>query len=505
MQTPQPTFPFKRTFPWLSGSLLLVAVLCAALYWADGRSTVAKTQAAQTNIDAGAEDRVGEDWPAFLGPRGTGVSAETGLLQKWPQDGPPVLWEKEVGTGYSAPSVRGNRLVVHHRIGNEEIVECLRADTGDALWKYAYPSRFRDPYGYNNGPRCSPVLTEDRCYTFGAEGKLLCLDLKSGEKIWLRDTQQDFTVPEGFFGVGATPLLEGDLLIVLVGGQPNSGVVAFEAETGKTVWQSVGKDTWNGVLTGDTPGERYEWTGEEMVVSYASPAAATIHGKRHILCLMRHGLVSVDPRTGEENFKYWFKSRIYESVNAAQPVVVGDKILLSAAYRSGAALLQVNDDGKSYSVVWRDPRGLSTHWSTTIHHDGYLYGFSGRHEQEATLQCVELETGKLVWETTGFEGNLQDLGQDPATGRIINRKTGEAVPWPFYGRGSAIMADGKFIVLGERGTLALVNVDPQTFKESSRASFKQIGYPSWAAPVLSRKRLYLRDEDHLMCLDLAER
>ena len=145
---------------------------------------------------------------------------------------------------------------------------------------------------------------------------------------------------------GCTPILEGDLLIVLVGGQPNSGVVAFRADTGDTVWQSVGKDTWDGIET-DWPTEpKYRWTGDEMVVSYSSPIAATIHGKRQILCLMRQGLVSVDPADGHVNFKYWFCSRDYESVTAARPVVIDDKIFISAAYKVGSALLQVEPSGR---------------------------------------------------------------------------------------------------------------------------------------------------------------
>jgi outer membrane protein assembly factor BamB len=129
-----------------------------------------------TSISLRAADddlRPGEDWPIFLGPQGTGVSKETGLLDKWPDDGPPVVWKKKIGTGYSAPSVLGHRLVVIHRPKHEDIVQCLHAATGEELWKYAYDTDYTDPYGYNNGPRCTPLLTKNRCYTFGAQGKLL--------------------------------------------------------------------------------------------------------------------------------------------------------------------------------------------------------------------------------------------------------------------------------------------------------------------------------------------
>src|SRR5882724_9993450 len=190
-------------------------------------------------------DSNGEDWPRFLGPNGNGISRETGLLDRWTTNGPPLLWDKSIGTGYGAPSVRGAILVVHHRLGDEEIVECVDAASGKPRWRYAYPSHFVDPYGYNNGPRSTPLLTSNRCYTLGAEGKLLCLDL-DGRVVWQRDTGVDWNVPPAFFGVGSTPLLEGNLLLVMVGGQTNSGMVALEAQTGKTVWESVGQNNWEG-------------------------------------------------------------------------------------------------------------------------------------------------------------------------------------------------------------------------------------------------------------------
>ncbi len=476
----------------------------------DGAAEVALADADVGRVSLKAADsrntapRDGEDWPCFLGPRADGVSGEKGLRFQWSPSGPPRLWSRRVGTGYSAPSVIGNRLVVHHRLGDEEIVQCVTADEGEPLWQHSYTSDFEDPYGYNNGPRCSPLLTPQLCYTLGASGKLKCLELATGELRWERDLHADFRIPKAFFGVGATPILEGDRLIVLVGGQPNSGVVAFNAADGKTIWESVGRDTWNGVTTDEPGNPKYEWTGDEMVVSYSSPIAVTIAGHRHVLCLMRQGLVSLDPADGNVRFRYWFRARDHESVNAARPVVVGNQIFLSAAYRVGSALLEVDqNDPSQFREVWRNPRVMLTHWSTAIEKDGYVYGFSGRHENEATLRCVEWATGKLAWETTGFAGQLSDLGQDPQTGRIVHKETGERIPWPFYGRGSAIFADGKVSVLGERGTLATVEGNPKEWVEISRCDVDGIRYPAWAAPVLSRKRLFLRSESHLVCLDLA--
>ena len=240
-----------------------------------------------------------EDWPRFLGPRADGISTETNLIEKWPTNGPPVVWQKEIGTGYSAPSVRDGLLVLHHRIREQplERIEAFDAATGTPKWKHAYPSEFVDPYGYNNGPRCTPLLTSNRCYTFGAEGRLVCTGLATGKVIWERDTAKEWTIPAAFFGVGSTPVLESNRLFVMVGGQPNSGMVAFDADTGKTVWESVGKNNWEGVLMTAWPGERkVAWQVWEKQASYATPVLATIHGKRHLLCVMRQGLVSLDPQ-----------------------------------------------------------------------------------------------------------------------------------------------------------------------------------------------------------------
>ncbi|HVW00428.1 MAG TPA: PQQ-binding-like beta-propeller repeat protein [Planctomycetaceae bacterium] len=428
--------------------------------------------------------RTGEDWPRFLGLRETGVSGETGLLREWPEDGPRILWQKQIGTGYTAPSVKGGRLVLHHRVRDEEVVQCCAADTGEPLWRHAYPTAFEDPYGYNNGPRCSPLLTKDRCYTFGAEGVLLCLDLKTGREIWKVDTQVDFRVPEAFFGVGATPILEGNRLIVMVGGAPDAGMVAFDARDGKVVWHNVGLKNWE-------PTFRYQ--PDQKLASYSTPLAATIHGKRQILAFMRPGLIALDPQSGEPLYNLFFRATFRESVNAARPVVVGDQIFLSAAYDVGATVLKVHEDCKGFDTVWRDEFAMQNHWSTSIHHEGYLYGFSGRHEPGSSFRCIELASGKVKWQTHE-PGEEED--PDPRAGL-------QRTPPKYYGRGSAIMADGRFIVLGERGLLALVEVNPDEFREISRIKYRQMKYPSWAAPVLSRGRLYLRCEEHLMCLDLA--
>ncbi len=441
-----------------------------------------------------------EDWPGFLGPRQNGESGETDLVLDWTRQTPPTAWKQSIGTGYSAPSVLGDRLVVHHRNGNEEIISCRGVKDGSELWKYAYPTSFEDPYGYNNGPRCSPVLTADQCFTLGADGMLVCVAMADGAVIWQKNLKTEFRLPEWFFGMGCSPILHGDRLIVLVGGQPDSGVVAFSALDGTVLWQAVGKSTWDGTRT--ESGEEYHWTGDEMIVSYSSPFMATIHGRKHLLCLMRQGLVSIDPETGTENFHCWFRSRIHESVNAARPVVIDDQILLSVAYGVGSVLLKVAPDGKSFSEVWRSRTNLLAHWTTPIHVDGFVYGFSGRHENEGELRCIRVSDGELQWSTPGFDGDLASLSVDRKTGDILDAKTGKVIPYPFFGRGSMIRVGDRFIALGEHGTLSVIDASKDKFTEHGRFSLEEIHFPAWAAPVLSNGNLYLRSEDWLVCLDL---
>jgi hypothetical protein len=228
-----------------------------------------------------------------------------------------------------------------------------------------------------------------------------------------------------------------------------------------------------------------KWQDWEKQASYATPVAATIHGRRQLLCLMRQGLVSLNPTNGAVNFSFWFRSPANDSVNAMNPVVVDDLILLSAAYfKNGSVLLKVRPDGRGVDEIWRNPV-LEIHWTTPIYLDGYVYAFSGRNEPDARFRCVELKTANLMWD--------RDERWPP-----------HSTPTPaVYGRGSAILADGRLIVLGEGGLLGLFKVDPKQPEELARFQVPQFHYPCWTAPVLSRKRLYLRSEDRLVCFSLA--
>jgi outer membrane protein assembly factor BamB len=417
---------------------------------------------------------VTHDWPSFLGPTHNAVSTETKLSRTLPA---PLVWEFPKGTSYSSPAIVGDRLLFIHRIGDEEVVECMDALTGAGRWKFKYGTVFEDRYGYNNGPRSSPVIDGNRVFTMGAEGKLHCLDLASGKPIWKRDLRVDYKVPQDFFGTAGTPLVEGRLLIINVGAPGGPTVAAFDTATGKEVWRA----------------------GTAWGPSYASPVPAVVHGKRRVFVFAggesnppTGGLMSIDPANGKVDFSFPWRSRSFESVNAACPVVFDNKVFISASYRTGGALVQVNPDF-THKVLWTTQE-FGLHFNTPIHRDGYLYGFDGRNEPDASLACVDVATGKIVWrETPEWQENFGGRQQLVST----------------Y-RGTLLAVDGHYLCLGELGHLLWLDLSPKGYKELAR-TWLFPARESWTLPVLSRGLLYVvqntRDltrvnGPRLLCYDL---
>jgi outer membrane protein assembly factor BamB len=387
------------------------------------------------------------DWPQFRGPARDGTSPEKGLLATWPAKGPPLVWDLKVGEGYSGPAVAGERLILFHRVENKEVVECLSAVDGKKSWKYAYATTYQDQIGKGDGPRSTPVISGKWVYTLGAEGLLHCFELASGKKVWARALNKEYKVKQNWFGVGTTPLVEGGLVILNVGGE-GAGIVALAADTGKEKWKATTDDA-----------------------SYASPVAATIDGARQVIFLTRAGVVSLNPKDGKVRFKKPWRSRESASVNAASPVVVKDLVFVSASYETGALLLKVGKDRAR--EVWKSDEVLSCHYETPVYHDGFLYGFDGRQENGARLRCVELKTGKVRWTKEDF------------------------------GCGSMILADKKLIILTEAGDLVLAEPTPAGYKERARATV--LTGPCRAPIALANGRLYARDAKRLVCLDLKKK
>lgn len=409
----------------------------------------------------------GEDWPTFLGANGDSKSTEKGILTDWKDKPLKRVWMRDLKESYGIGSISRGRLIQADRIKNRCVVNCLNAETGKEIWTYSYPTEYRDTYGYNGGPRCSPVIDEDRVYMFGVEGKLTCLDFFSGKALWQVDTEKTFNVRQNFFGVGSTPVVYKDLLIVMVGGnapstEPNgTGVVAFEKATGKVRYKSIND-----------------------LASYASLAISKI-GKRDVgLAFLRSGLVGFNPIDGKIEFDFPWRAKSFESVNASQPITVGDQVFISETYGPGSALLKVKEDG--IETIWKDGRrekSMQTHWNTPVHHEGFIYGSSGRHTRNAELRCIEMKTGKVKWSIPGLD------------------------------RCSLLYVDGHFLSMSESGDLVLFKANPEKFEPIAVERFLEIDettgeaqrllkYPCWAAPILSHGLLYVRGENRLICLEL---
>jgi len=392
------------------------------------------------------------------------------------------------------PTIARGRLFQFDRYGGQARLTAMESETGRDLWKFEYPTDYRDVIGYDNGPRCSPVVDGGRVYLFGAEGMLHCVSAIDGKLVWKVDTAKQFNVVQNFFGVGSTPVVEGDLLIAQVGGSPpgmrvgspdrldlvkgnGSGIVAFDKFTGKV---------------------KYQITDE--LASYAGPVLATSGGRRWCFVFARGGLVGFNPASGKVDFEYAWRAEELFSVNASNPVVVDDRVFISETYGPGSSLLRVKPGG--YDVVWKDPNAswaegvrdpdarrqgpemaMQTHWNTPVQHDSYVYGSSGRHSNNAELRCMQLATGKIMWSEPGLS------------------------------RSSLLFVDGHFICLTEYGELLLLRATPDRFDAVARVKLRdkaQLGkspselieYPAWAAPIVSHGLLYVRGKDRLVCLDL---
>jgi outer membrane protein assembly factor BamB len=387
------------------------------------------------------------DWPQFLGPARNATSAETGLRTSWSAKGPPLLWQKDAGQGFSGPVVVGERLILFHRHGEREIVECLKTANGEGTWKFSYPCAYEDDFGKGDGPRSTPLVADGRVFTLGVEGMLHCLDLKTGEKIWSRPLAKEYHIPRNFFGIGTSPILVDDLLLVNVGGK-GAGVVAFDKRTGREAW----KATADGA-------------------SYSSPVLATLHGQRVAVFFTRQGVVLLDPRDGSVRYQKRWRARFDASVNAAAPVVVGDLVFFSASYGTGALLLRLGKD--TPEQVWNGDDVLSCHYNTPVIYQDHLYGIDGRQEAGARLRCVELKTGKVRWTREGF------------------------------GCASMILAQGRLIALTEKGDLVLLDATPDEYRERGRANVLG-ATPCRAEIALADGRLYARDQRKLACWDLRK-
>jgi outer membrane protein assembly factor BamB len=391
-----------------------------------------------------------DDWPQFLGPSRSGAASKPGIVDRWPDAGPKILWEKKIASGWSSPVVSGGRLILFHRAGDKEIVQCFDAASGNPIWRGDYDTAYTDDFGFDDGPRATPTLSDGRVYTFGAEGTLSCWELAGGKPLWRVDTKKEFKADKGFFGMVCSPLVEGEAVVLNVGGSggkgKGAGIAAFNRKTGKLLWQATDHEA-----------------------GYSSPVLMDSGGKRFIVSLTRGGLVVLDA-AGKVIVDTPFRSRSSASVNAASPVIAGDLIFVSASYGTGAACLRF--DGAKLDEVWRAEEALSAHYATPVYHDGHLYGFDGRQETGCNLRCVELKTGKVKWSKDAF------------------------------GAGTLMLAGNDLLILHENGELIRAPATPDKFEVKQRAAI--LGPEVRAQGALADGLYFARDKQKLVCVDLRE-
>ncbi|MDB2686617.1 PQQ-like beta-propeller repeat protein [Mariniblastus sp.] len=431
---------------------------------------------AQNNSDK----PVDTSWPTFLGADHNGKSNLKEIRKDWSDGKLKLLWQHETGQGYGIGSEANGKFYHFGRYGEDTRLTCLDCETGKSIWKFNYESNYDDMYGYDSGPRSTPVIDGNLVYIYGVEGQLHCLDANSGDLVWKKDLNKQFGVIKNFFGVGSTPTVFNDLLIVMVGGSPEeskkvapgrlnkvkpngSGIVAFDKVTGEVRYQAV-----------------------DDLASYSSLQVADINGTPTLLAWMRTSLYGLEPSTGEEKFSFYWRSKKLESVNAATPVVIDDDlVLLTECYERGSVLLKIDPESDKPKVVWSDENkrrtaSLRSHWNTPIVVGDYAYGCSGEKTSSADLRCLNWKTGEVKWK------------------------------YDKLSRASITWVDDHFVVMGELGELLLIKANPEKIdivtqyqpgEGDNRIKFK---YPCWAAPVIAEGKLFVRGKNKLACFELAE-
>lgn len=317
------------------------------------------------------------------------------------------------------------------------MVEALDPASGKTQWRSAYPTAYRDDFGFDEGPRAAPAMSGGRIFTYGAEGVLTAWDAAAGKRVWQRKAMVDYRAPKGFFGAACSPVVAGDRVLVAVGGTEQGGVVAFDTATGKSLWAALQEEA-----------------------GYSSPVLAPLRGKQRAVFFTREGLAVLDPATGAVEARMQWKSRSRASVNAATPVVQENQIFLTSSYGTGAVLVDLANG--SPKTVWSGDDSLSAHYATPVLHDGHLYGYHGRQEMGAELRCVTWQNGKVRWAESGF------------------------------GAGSVLLAGRRLLLVRENGEAVSADASPAGFRALARHRVSDS--PVRAYPAIAGGRLFVRNE-----------
>lgn len=390
------------------------------------------------------------DWPQFLGPNRTGISAETGLMEKWPEGGPKEVWRVAGGVGMSGLAVKEGKLLTLVQRDGQQWVVAHEAKTGKSLWQTPLGSEYENQMG--NGPRATPTIDGDRAFVFSGEGILVAVGLADGKLIWSHNVLKELEGKEADYGMACSPLVVGENVIVIAGAE-QAAIAAYNAKTGKLAW-----------------------TAGEDPAGYSSPALLKVGGLEQIVAYTGASAIGLAPQSGSLLWRFPYETDF--NCNIATPLAVDGKVFISSGENHGSVLLSLKPAGKTFEVTeaWASQGAssvLRNEWQTSILLDGHLYGFDnvGSAGPVTHLTCVNAATGKRVWQQVRF------------------------------GKGNLIAADGKLFCSTMKGELVIVRATPEKYDELGRATL--IG-TTRQAPALANGLLYLRDDKEIVCLDVRK-
>ena len=382
------------------------------------------------------------DWYRWRGPDLNGISRETGWTVNWPKEGPKVLWRANVGIGFSSITVANGRAYTSGNRSDKDTVYCFDAETGKEVWKYSY-SEDTDPHYYEGGTSCTPTVDGNAVFAISRRGLLFRFGASTGKVDWQVNIAKatGAKVPE--WGFASSPLVEGDLLILNAG----AAGTAVNKASGSVVWSS-GK-----ARAGYSSGVPFDYSGE-----------------RYVAMAVLESILAFKVKDGSKLWEFPWDTRY--DVNAADPIITGDRVFVSSAYNHGGALFRFQ--GSQTTKLWEN-KNMRNHINSSVLLEGYLYGVDGdAGGKETALRCVELETGSLRW-----------------TEKSI-------------GSGALMAADNKLIVLSDKGELIIADPSPAAFKPIARAQV--MGGKCWTVPVLSNGRIYCRNaQGNVACVDVRAR
>lgn len=418
----------------------------------DDQAFLEKSAASTQNATSSAS---GGNWPAFRGPEGTGISPDSDLLDTWPEDGPEQLWVYEdAGMGYSGFSVVGGKLYTMGTRDEDFVVICIDTADGKEAWSTNISEDDQEGYnvGWGHGPRSTPTVSDGRVYALDAKGGLFCLDAETGKEEWSRDLVKDFQGKAGGWGYAASPLVDGDRVVVAPGGQ-EAGIVCLDKKTGKDIWQA----------TDVTPGK----------AEYATIVPCDMNGTRLYVRLFEKEIVAVSAEDGDLVWSSeWPNGKV---AVIPTPIVDGNQVYVSSGYGAGSKLLEVSDDNETKDL-WEN-KTMKNHHGGVVKFGDHLYGFS----DGAGLICQDWDSGELVWNEKGR----------------------------YTTKGAVHIADGKIYALNEDdGTVTLAEASPEGYEQKGRFTFgpqSENRNPKgkiWVHPLVVDGKLYLRDQEFLVAYDV---